>query len=68
MRGSQRQWVGLAGLPDAGIDLPRGALPICAPPSPDLDPGLHLRRLEGPSFAALASILVKLESASVRLH
>jgi regulator of sirC expression with transglutaminase-like and TPR domain len=46
----------LAGLPDAAIDLPRGALLISALLQPGLDPELHLRRLESLSIAAVSSV------------
>lgn len=56
MRSPQRQLTELAGLPDAAIDLPRGALLISALLQPGLDPELHLRRLESLSIAAVASV------------
>jgi regulator of sirC expression with transglutaminase-like and TPR domain len=56
MLSAQRQLAELAGLPDAAIDLPRGALLISALLQPDLDPELHLRRLESLSIAAVASV------------
>jgi regulator of sirC expression with transglutaminase-like and TPR domain len=52
----QRQFIELAGLPDAAIDLPRGALLISALLQPGLDPELYLRRLESLSIAAVASV------------
>ncbi len=56
MRSPQRQLTELAGLPDAAIDLPRGALLISALLQPGLDPELHLRRLESLCIAAVASV------------
>lgn len=56
MRSPQRQLAELADLPDAAIDLPRGALLISALLQPGLDPELHLRRLESLSIAAVASV------------
>jgi len=52
----QSELAELAGLPDAAIDLPRGALLISALLQPGLDPELHLRRLESLSIAAVASV------------
>ena len=46
----------LARLPDAAIDLPRGALLISALLQPELDPDLHLRRLESLAIAAVSSV------------
>ena len=56
MLSPQRQLAELASLPDAAIDLPRGALLISALLQPGLDPDLHLRRLESLSIAAVASV------------
>lgn len=56
MPSPQRQLTELAGLPDAAIDLPRGALLISALLQPGLDPELHLRRLESLAIAAVASV------------
>jgi regulator of sirC expression with transglutaminase-like and TPR domain len=56
MRSPQSVLAELAGLPDATIDLPRGALLISALLQPGLDPELHLRRLESLSIAAVASV------------
>jgi regulator of sirC expression with transglutaminase-like and TPR domain len=56
MSSPQRQLAELAGLPDAAIDLPRGALLISALLQPGLDPELHLRRLESLSIAAVESV------------
>lgn len=56
MSNPQRQFTELAALPDAAIDLPRGALLISALLQPGLDPELHLRRLESLSIAAVASV------------
>lgn len=57
MLSPQRQLAELASLPDAAIDLPRGALLISALLQPGLDPELHLRRLESLSIAAVASVV-----------
>lgn len=46
----------LAGLPDAAIDLPRGALLVSALLQPDLDPDLHLRKLESLTIAAVSAV------------
>ena len=46
----------LARLPDAAIDLPRGALLISGLLQPELDPDLHLRRLESLAIAAVSSV------------
>ncbi len=56
MRNAQTQLAELALLPDAAIDLPRGALLISGLLQPDLDPELHLRRLESLSIAAVSSV------------
>lgn len=56
MRSPQSVLAELAGLPDAAIDLPRGALLISALLQPGLDPELHLRRLESLSIAAVSSV------------
>lgn len=56
MLSPQRQLAELASLPDAAIDLPRGALLISALLQPGLDPDLHLRRLESLSIAAVVSV------------
>jgi regulator of sirC expression with transglutaminase-like and TPR domain len=46
----------LAALPDAAIDLPRGALLVSALLQPELDPDLHLRRLESLTIAAVSAV------------
>jgi regulator of sirC expression with transglutaminase-like and TPR domain len=56
MLSPQRQLAELASLPDAAIDLPRGALLISALLQPGLDAELHLRRLESLSIAAVESV------------
>jgi regulator of sirC expression with transglutaminase-like and TPR domain len=56
MLSPQRQLAELASLPDAAIDLPRGALLISALLQPGLDPELHLRRLESLGIAAVSSV------------
>jgi regulator of sirC expression with transglutaminase-like and TPR domain len=56
MASAQEQLAELGRLPDSAIDLPRGALLASALLQPDLDPELHLRRLEGLAGAAAASV------------
>ena len=56
MQNAQTHLAELALLPDAAIDLPRGALLISGLLQPDLDPDLHLRRLESLSIAAVSSV------------
>jgi regulator of sirC expression with transglutaminase-like and TPR domain len=56
MQSAQQQLAALSCLPDVAIDLPRGALLISALFRPDLDPGLHLRRLESLSIAAVSNV------------
>lgn len=56
MADAQQAFRDLARLPDAAIDLPRGALLISAMLQPELDPELHLRRLESLTIAAVSSV------------
>ncbi len=56
MSNAQTHLAELARLPDAAIDLPRGALLISGLLQPGLDPDLHLRRLESLSIAAVTCV------------
>ena len=67
MESPRHQLADLARLPDAAIDLPRAALLVSALFQPDLDLGLHLRRLESLAIAAVASVPRGLDQ-SRRVH
>jgi regulator of sirC expression with transglutaminase-like and TPR domain len=56
MHSAQQELARLSVCPDEAIDLPRAALTISALFQPDLDTGLHLRRLESLCIAAAASV------------